>query len=86
MESMKTDELVLVRCIVKKEMGDYFKAEDYNGKKYIIEKNHVTRKFKKGTDETFYALKRTAGIFFKKQVLSPISGDEFQRIYKEEEK
>ena len=27
------------RCIIKKEKGNFFIGEDYNGKKYNIEKN-----------------------------------------------
>ncbi len=76
------DDLTLVRCIIKKDCRNFFKAQDYNGKKYIVIKNHVTSKFKKGTDDTFYAVKEKRGYILKRDVLYPISSTEFEKLLK----
>lgn len=82
LEDIKTiDELVVVRCIIKKDCGNYFKGEDYNGKTHIIMKTDATKSFKKGTDDTFYAMKDEMGLIFKKQVLYPITSKQFEEVY-----
>ncbi|MDU2285102.1 hypothetical protein [Clostridium sp.] len=57
------------RCIIKKEKGNFFIGEDYNGKKYNIEKNTNIR-CKVGDDFYFYA-RRVKG--FLRDTLIPIS-------------
>lgn len=60
------------RCIIKKEKGNFFIGEDYNGKKYNIEKNTNIR-CKVGDDFYFYA-RRVKG--FLRDTLIPISDEE----------
>lgn len=60
------------RCIIKKDKGNFFIGEDYNGKKYSIEKNENIRG-KVGDDFYFYA-RRVKGILRDK--LIPISNRE----------
>lgn len=74
------DELTLIRCIIKKDCGSYFKGEDYQGKSYIIMKNHATKHLKKGSDETFYAIKDEKGLIIKKEVFYPVSTKEFENL------
>ena len=71
------DDILLIRCIIKKDCGDHFKAEDYQGNKYIIAKNKISRRFEKGTDDTFYAFKEEMGMLFKKEVYYPVSSSEY---------
>jgi len=74
------EDVVLMRCIITKDKGRYFKAQDYNGNKYTIAKNSFSKKFKKGSDDTFYAYKETRGIFYKKEIYNPISTDEYLKL------
>ncbi|WP_238884705.1 hypothetical protein [Clostridium sp. YIM B02551] len=74
------DDIILMRCIIKKDCGDYFKAEDYNGRKYIIAKNRTSKNFKRGTDDTFYAYKESVGMLFKKEIYYPVSSDEYFKL------
>ena len=80
------DDIVLIRCIIKRDYGDYFKAEDYQGNKYIIAKNNTSKKFKKGTDDTFYAVKEKTGVIFKKEVYHPVSSSEYIELKEHFEK
>lgn len=71
------DDIILIRCIIKKDCGDYFKAEDYQGNKYIIAKNKTSKRFEKGTDDTFYAVREKVGSFFKREIYHPVSSAEY---------
>lgn len=60
------------RCIIKSEKKNYYMAKDYNGNKYMIQKNeHI--KCKVGDDFYFYA-KREKGLLYDK--LIPVSDEE----------
>ena len=74
------DNLVLIRCVINKDCGDYFKGKDYNGTNYIIMKTEATKRFKKGTDDTFYAIKEVRGLLLKKEVYHPITSKEYEVI------
>ena len=79
-EVQSLDQIKLLRCIIQKDCGDYFKAKDYQNNKYIIAKNKVTANYKKGTDNTFYAIKETKGKLIKREIYHPISSNEFLDI------
>lgn len=74
------DDLYLLRCVIIKDNNNYFEGKDYNGKKYIISKNEATKKYKVGTDSTFYATKREEGLIFKKTILEPLTTKEYEMI------
>lgn len=61
------------RCIIKSIRNKYYIAKDYNGNKFIIEKNSHIRECKVGEDFYFYA-RRVKGIIRDK--LIPISDEE----------
>lgn len=79
------NDVVLIRCIIKKDKGDYFKAISHQRDKYLIAKNKRSNHFEIGTDDTFYAVKQTEGILFKKVIYHPLSHKEYldlqYRIY-----
>ncbi|WP_027631780.1 hypothetical protein [Clostridium hydrogeniformans] len=81
-EFNNSDDLVLIRCVINKDCGDHFKGKDYNGKNYIIMKTEATKRFKKGTDDTFYAIKEVKGLVLKKEVYHPITTKEYESIRK----
>lgn len=60
------------RCIIKSEKRNYYIAKDYNGNKFMIEKNNNIN-CKVGDDFYFYA-NRKKGIFCDK--LIPVSDEE----------
>lgn len=80
-DKVKTlSDLVLLRCIITKDCGSYFKAKDYNGNKYLIAKNSASKKFKEGSDDTFYAYKEITGVLFKRELYHPVSSKDFLRL------
>ena len=60
------------RCMIKKEWGNYFFGEDYNGNKYKIKKNKNIH-CKVGNDIYFYAVKKHG---FLSTILVPVSDEE----------
>jgi hypothetical protein len=80
-ENLTIDDVYLIRCIVTKVNTNTFEGKDYNGKKYIIAKNEVSKNFDVGTDSTFYATKEEQGLIFKKEVLIPLSKREYEELF-----
>jgi hypothetical protein len=80
-ENLTIDDVYLIRCIVTKVNTNTFEGKDYNGKKYIIAKNEVSKSFDVGTDSTFYATKEEQGLIFKKEVLVPLSKREYEELF-----
>ncbi len=55
------DDIELIRCIIKKEKPDYFKAISHQKEKFRIAKNKISKNFEIGYDETFHAISKTEG-------------------------
>ncbi|MNL91107.1 hypothetical protein D3C81_08350 [compost metagenome] len=81
LENIKTeDEVTMVRSIITKDCGAYFKAKTYDGKSITLAKNYVTKYFEKGYDETLYVIERTYSWFlglFKYTIYYPIESEEY---------
>ncbi|WP_443659423.1 hypothetical protein [Clostridium algidicarnis] len=80
-EIKSLDDLTLIRFIVKKDCGTYFKAKGYNEEKYIIIKNNASQHLKEESDVSFHAIKEEKGVLIKKQVYYPISSTEFEELF-----
>lgn len=64
---------MLYRVIIKRETSKYFIGKSYNNKRYKIEKNQYSKKFRVGNDLYFYARKEKK---FLSTILIPISDKE----------
>ncbi|MBK1813898.1 hypothetical protein JHL18_25150 [Clostridium sp. YIM B02505] len=74
------DELKLYRCTIVGESDKYFTGKDVLGNKLLIAKNKNTRKYKIGTDDSFYASIKKEGLLVKKDILYPISSAEYEEL------
>jgi hypothetical protein len=74
------DELKLYRCTIVGETDKYFIGKDVLDNKLLIAKNRNTKKFKIGTNDTFYASIKKEGLVVKKEILYPISSAEYEDI------
>lgn len=74
-----SEEIYLLRCIITKVCSDFFKAKDYNGKKYIILKTDRIKDYKKGIDFTFYAKREERGIILKRNIYIPLTQEEYEQ-------
>lgn len=81
-DKIEEDEIELRRVILKKDCGDYFKAVDYQGKKYRVMKNEVTKKYKVGQDDTLYFYTRKRGKIIKLKFYIAISEEKFSKLKK----
>ena len=64
---------MLYRVIIKRETSKYFIGKSYNNKRYKIEKNQYSKKFRVSNDLYFYARKEKK---FLSTILIPISDKE----------
>lgn len=80
MERFNKDELILIRCVITGENEVYFKAKDYQGKKYLIKKNKEFSNFSIGDDRTFHAYKKENGLVLKRTILHPITHKQYIKI------
>ena len=64
---------MLYRVIIKRETAKYFIGKSYDNKRYKIEKNQYSKKFRVGNDLYFYARKEKK---FLSTILIPISDKE----------
>ena len=64
---------MLYRVIIKRETSKYFIGKSYTNKRYKIEKNQYSKKFRVGNDLYFYARKEKK---FLSTILIPISDKE----------
>ncbi|MBB6697942.1 hypothetical protein [Clostridium algidicarnis] len=80
-EIKSLDDLTLIRFIVKKDCGTYFKAKGYNEEKYIIIKNNASKHLKEESDVSFHAIKEEIGILIKRLAYYPISSTEFEELF-----
>ena len=64
---------MLYRVIIKRETAKYFIGKSYNNKRYKIEKNQYSKKFRVGNDLYFYARKEEKLL---STILVPISDEE----------
>ncbi|GIM30234.1 hypothetical protein CPJCM30710_29000 [Clostridium polyendosporum] len=74
------DDLKLYRCTIIENNSKYFLGEDVFKNKFYIAKNEATKKYKVGTNDSFYAKVVREGILFKKEVLHPITSAEYEKI------
>ncbi|WP_160674297.1 hypothetical protein [Clostridium sp. C8-1-8] len=74
------DELKLYRCTIVGETDKHFIGKDVLDNKLLIAKNKNTRKFKIGTNDTFYASIKKEGLVVKKEILYPISSAEYEDL------
>ncbi|SUY45839.1 Uncharacterised protein [Clostridium putrefaciens] len=74
-------DLTLIRFIVKKDCGTYFKARGYSGEKYIIIKNDASKHLKEASDASYHVIKEEKGVLIKRQVCYPISSAEFEDLF-----
>ncbi len=80
-EIKSLEDLTLIRFIVKKDCGTYFKAKGYGGEKYIIIKNNASKHLKEESDVSFHVTKEEKGRIIKRQVYHPISSKEFEELF-----
>ena len=64
---------MLYRVIIKRETAKYFIGKSYDNKRYKIEKNQYSKKFRVGNDLYFYARKEEKLL---STILVPISDEE----------
>lgn len=64
---------MLVRCIIKFEIRNYYIAKSYMGEWYLIKKNELNKYFKRGEDYNFYCKMIKSFLIDK---LIPISDEE----------
>ncbi|GIM27346.1 hypothetical protein CPJCM30710_00120 [Clostridium polyendosporum] len=74
------NDLKLYRCTIIDENHKYFLGQDVFKNKFHIAKNEATKKYKVGTNDSFYAKSVREGIIFKKEVLHPITSVEYEKI------
>ena len=75
------EDTVLVRCLITSVSGEYYKAKDYQGNRYFIEKNNFSRSFQVGDDRSFYAYKKEfQGFFEKRYFLYPITNEKYLEL------
>ena len=74
------DDLKLYRCTIVGETEKYFVGKDVLDNKLMIAKNRNTKKFKVGTNDTFYASIKKEGLLVKKDILYPISSAEYEEL------
>jgi hypothetical protein len=79
------DELKLYRCTIVGESGKYFVGKDVLDNKLLIAKNKNTKKYKVGTDDSFYAAIKKEGLLVKKNILYPISSAEYEELVSNKE-
>ncbi|SHJ78995.1 hypothetical protein SAMN05444401_3854 [Clostridium amylolyticum] len=77
MGKVENGEVILIRCVISGEKESYYKAKDYQGKKYLIEKNKDFKKVSVGDDRAFYAYKKEMGKLIKTTTLFPVSHEEY---------
>lgn len=78
------DDFKLYRCTIIDESHKYFLGEDVFKNRFYIAKNEATKKYKVGTNDSFYAKAVVEGILFKKEVLHPITSAEYEEIVSKE--
>ena len=64
---------MVYRIIIKRESKGYFFGKTFTGKRYKILKNKYSKKFKVGSDFSFYAKEKKG---FLNTILIPISDEE----------
>ncbi|MGM9974141.1 MAG: hypothetical protein ACI33K_08880 [Clostridiaceae bacterium] len=76
------EDTVLVRCLITSINGEHYKGKDYQGNRYLIEKNEFSRSFQVGDDRSFYAYKKEfQGIFERRIFLYPLSNEEYLNLF-----
>ncbi|GKU27057.1 hypothetical protein CFOLD11_38840 [Clostridium folliculivorans] len=73
-------ELKLYRCTIIGENDKYFIGKDVLDNKLLIAKNNNTRRYKIGTNDSFYASIKKEGLLVKKDILYPISSAEYEEL------
>lgn len=79
------DELRLYRCTIIGENDKYFIGKDVLDNKLLIAKNKSTRRYKIGTNDSFYASIKKEGLLVKKNILYPISSAEYEDLVSNKE-
>lgn len=79
-KDIQLNELKLFRCTIIEEKGDYFIGKDILNNKYHIKKGENTKKYKIGTDDSFYARVIEKGFLQKKTILYPVTSKEYDRL------
>lgn len=77
MGKVENGEVILIRCVITGEKESYYKAKDYQGNKYLIEKNKDFKKVSVGDDRAFYAYKKEIGKLIKITTLFPVSHEKY---------
>lgn len=77
MDKIDKEQVSLVRCIITGEKESYYKGKDYQGNKYLIEKNKDFKKVSVGDDRAFYAYKKEMGKLIKTTTLFHVSHEEY---------
>jgi len=82
MNTIEENDIFLIRCLIRSDKGKYIKGRSYQGEKYLIAKNYISNKFKKGTDHTFHVIKKEVRLWkiFKQTVYQPISHEQVLQI------